>query len=56
MKFLLGERLFNIFSATWVIPYPRNDQENYINEPSWKGVNLAEKVTNFDMVSNDLHI
>ena len=25
-------------------------------EPGGGGVNLAEKVTNFDMVSNDLHI
>ena len=24
--------------------------------PGTQGVNLAEKVTNFDMVSNDLHI
>ena len=29
MKFLLGQRLFNnIFCATWIIQYPRNNQEN----------------------------
>ena len=29
MKFLLGYRLFNnIFYATWIILYPRNNQEN----------------------------
>ena len=29
MKFLLGQRLFNnIFCETWIIPYPRNNQEN----------------------------
>ena len=33
MKFLLGLRLFNnIFCATWIIPYPRNNQENQIKE------------------------
>ena len=33
MKFLLGQRLFNnIFCATWIIPYPRNNQENWIKE------------------------
>ena len=29
MKFLLGQRLFNkILYATWIIPYPKNNQEN----------------------------
>ena len=29
MKFLLGQRFFNnIFYATWIIPYPRKNQEN----------------------------
>ena len=33
MKFSLGQRLFNnIFYATWIIPYPRNNQENKIKE------------------------
>ena len=28
MKFLLGQLVFNnIFCATWIIPYPRNNQE-----------------------------
>ena len=33
MKFLLDQRLFNnIFCTTWIIPYPRNNQENEIKE------------------------
>ena len=33
MNFLLGQRLFNnIFCATWIIPYPRNNQEISIKE------------------------
>ena len=33
MKFLLGQRLFNnIFCATWIILYPRNNQENLTKE------------------------
>ena len=33
MKFLLGQRLFNnIFCATWIIPYPRNNQESLKKE------------------------
>ena len=37
MKFLIGQRLFNnIFCATWIILYPRNNQENEIKKKKIK--------------------
>ena len=39
---------------TWLSEYDEVQVFLLDREPG--GVNLAEKVTNFDMVSNDLHI
>ena len=37
MKFLLGERFFyNFICATWIIPYPRINQDNLIKEKKSK--------------------